>query len=39
MNSIQKKQDEGPVVLQQVIELSQTNLANSKYIIKITVLF
>lgn len=39
MSSIQKKQDEGPVVLQQVIQLSQTNLAKSKCIIKITVLF
>ena len=39
MSSIQKEQDEGPVVLQQVIRLSQTNLAKSKCTIKITVLF
>ena len=39
MSNIQKKQDEGPVVLQQVIQLSQTNLAKSKCVIKITVLF
>lgn len=39
MSSIQEEQDEGPVVLQQVVRLSQTNLAKSKGTIKITALF